>query len=95
LLLNLENADDEKEQWVQCELLSEDGKPLPGYSLAECDRVTENGITVPVTWQGKSSLSGVPTDVIRVRVRFHGGRYREDSPRLYALYFSQPPEIEQ
>ena len=95
VLLNLDNTDAARDQWVKVELLDARGRPIPGHTLAEADPVTANGIAVPATWKRDAALTQVGTDVIRLRVHFHGGRYRRESPKLYAVYFREPPDIEQ
>ncbi|NOZ22757.1 MAG: hypothetical protein GXP25_16890 [Planctomycetes bacterium] len=95
VLLNVDNLSKEKEQFVKVELLDDKGSPIPGYTLADADPLTDNGIAVPATWHGDSSLAKVQSDVIRLRVHLQGGQYRRESPKVYAIYFSEPPEIEQ
>lgn len=95
VLLNLDNVGRERDQWVKVEILDENCRPIPGYTLEDSDRLSESGIAVPVTWKGSSLLSGLPVDIIRLRILLHGGRYRHESPRLYAVYFRQPKDIEQ
>lgn len=53
---------------VRVEVQDLDGKPLPGFSLAECDAVYGDSLEFTVSWSGKSDigvLSGKP-----VRLRF-------------------------
>ncbi|NUQ66039.1 MAG: hypothetical protein HUU20_26560 [Pirellulales bacterium] len=95
VLLNVENLSAKESRFVQVELLDAQGEPLPGYALADADRVTRDGIAVPATWRGEASLKNLPTDLIRLRIHLQGGRDRPDSPRIYAVYFQEPPAIEQ
>ena len=95
VLLNVENLSADKKQFVKVELLNAKGKPVPGYTLADADPVTTNGIAVPATWQGKSSLENLTDKTIQLRIYLTGGKYRRESPFLYAVYFREPPEIEQ
>ena len=95
VLMNVENLDAEKGQVVKVELLDASGRAIPGYTLADADSIATDGIAVAATWRGGSSLSGLSVDVIRLRVHLQGGRTRRDSPKVYAVYFSEPPEIEQ
>lgn len=95
VLLNVDNVSAEHKQFVTVELLDAAGRPVPGYTLADADPVTTNGIAVPATWRGSASLENMPTDIIRLRVHFQGGRWRRASPLLYAVYFQEPAEIEQ
>ncbi len=95
VLLNVDNLDDARGQFVQVELLDADGEPIAGYTLAEADRMTNDGIATPATWRGRASLASVKQDMIRLRVSLHGGRRRENSPGVYAIYFYEPKAIEQ
>ena len=94
VLLNVENVDAAKGQFVQVEVLDARGKPIPGFTLADADRVTAEGIAAPATWRGSATLAGAP-DIIRLRVHMQGGRRRRASPRVYAIYFTEPTAIEQ
>lgn len=65
---------------LKCELQDETGKPIPGYSLEECDEIYGDSVDRPITWSGGddlSSLAGKP-----VRLRF----VMQDAD-LYALEF--------
>lgn len=93
VLLNVDNVSQDG-RCVQIELLNPAGKPVPGFSLADADRITTPGIAVPASWHGETSLGDVPGNVIRVRVRLQGGRKRLESPRVYAVYFNPPEPIQ-
>jgi hypothetical protein len=95
VLLNVDNVSGETDRWLQVEILDDARRPLPGYSFDDADRVTAAGIAVPATWKGSASLARVGVPTIRLHIRFHGGRFRHESPRLYAVYFSPPRDIEQ
>jgi len=43
------------------------GKPVPGYSLADCDEIFADSIELPVTWKGKSDVSRLAGKPLRVR----------------------------
>ncbi|NOY79429.1 MAG: hypothetical protein GXP31_00340 [Kiritimatiellaeota bacterium] len=92
VLLNVANVNRDDRN-VQVELLDRAGKPIPGFSLADADRIAVPGIAVPASWRRDTSLAGLPGDVIRLRVRLHGGRKRLESPRVYAIYFNPPEPI--
>ena len=92
VLLNLDNVHARLDRWVKVELLDRQGRPIPGYTLADADPITTEGIAVPATWHGRASLEHVPADIVRLRVQLHGGRYRAESPRVYAIYFTPPAD---
>jgi hypothetical protein len=65
---------------LKCELQDEAGKPIPGYSLEECDEIYGDSVDRAITWSGGddlSSLAGKP-----VRLRF----VMQDAD-LYAIQF--------
>ena len=45
------------------------GRPIPGFSFAECDPVRGRGLAKTVTWQGRSDLSGLKNRPVHVRFR--------------------------
>jgi hypothetical protein len=51
----------------QVEILDKDGRAVPGYSLAECDEIGGNSIEKTVGWNGKSDLSSLVGQPIRLR----------------------------
>ena len=55
---------------VRVEMQNESGKPIPGFSLEECDRIhTTNSTNRTVSWRsGRSDIGGATED--RVRFRF-------------------------
>jgi hypothetical protein len=65
---------------VDVELQSLDGKPIPGYSLADADRVYHNNLRKVVTWKGQSDLEKLAGRPLRLRLVLR-------SCKLYALQF--------
>ncbi|MGI8979582.1 MAG: hypothetical protein ACR2FY_10175 [Pirellulaceae bacterium] len=65
---------------LNVELQSADGQPLPGFTLAESDRIYHNNIRKSVTWKGKSELPELQGKPIRVRL------VMQDC-KLYAIQF--------
>jgi len=66
---------------LRVELRNAEGKPLPGFSVEDCDPILGNHIGADVTWQGKSDVfahSGKP-------VRLH---FVARATKLYAFQFS-------
>jgi hypothetical protein len=59
---------------VRVEIAERDGKPVPGFSLAECDGLAGDQLWSPVTWSGKSDLSALRGRLIRVRFRLNRAR---------------------
>jgi hypothetical protein len=51
---------------AQIELLGPDDSPVPGYTLAECDRISGNFIRKTVTWRGNAEIKA--TGPLRLRV---------------------------
>ncbi len=52
---------------VRVELL-EAGAPIPGFTFAECDALFGDGIAVPVSWKGRTDVSGLAGKAISVRL---------------------------
>ena len=66
---------------LNVELQSPDGTPLPGYSLADSDRIYHNNIRKTATWKGQSSVSDLKGKPLRMRL------VMRDS-KLYAFQFA-------
>ncbi len=65
---------------VRVELSDRAGKPLPGYALSECDPLMGEHLWSPVTWAGRSDVSALRGQLIRIRfelhrVRLHGFQF--------------------
>jgi hypothetical protein len=52
---------------VAIEITEQNGKPIPGYSLPECDALYGEQHSSTMTWQGKSDLSALRGKLLRVR----------------------------
>ena len=56
------------------ELLDDEEKPLPGYSLEDCFPVTADGTDLAVQWKDHSDLSGARGKTVRLRFRLENAR---------------------
>ena len=62
------NVDTSAAGGLRVEVLDEQGKPLPGYALADCDVIhTANEISRPVAWKGNSSVDPLAGKPVRLR----------------------------
>ena len=52
---------------VRVELQEPNGKPIPGYSLSDCNIIIGDQIAHPVSWNGRTELSGLAGQPLRVR----------------------------
>jgi len=52
---------------VRCELLGADGKPLPGFTLGECDELFGDSINRVVTWHSRAELLPLANTPLRMR----------------------------
>jgi hypothetical protein len=67
------NVDTSATGLLRCELLGENGQPIKGCALEDCDLIhTANEIDCPVKWQGKSDLSALAGQPVRLRVVYRG-----------------------
>ena len=79
LLLNLDGS---AGGWLQVEVLSHEGTPIPGYQLQRCDTMRGNALDKVVTWQGKADVSGIAGQPVRLRFVMR-------SMKLYAFQFAE------
>lgn len=57
---------------ILIEICDESGNPLPKLSLADCDPIFGNELSLPVRWQRKvPNLSSLARQPIRLRIRLH------------------------
>lgn len=61
------NASTSAAGWIRVEVQTENGAPLPGYALSDCDEFWGDEIEGAVTWNGKSSLDIPAGQPIRLR----------------------------
>ncbi|MBI3921580.1 MAG: hypothetical protein HY318_09205 [Armatimonadetes bacterium] len=70
---------------ARVEIQDEQGKPIPGYSLEECDRILFNDVAYTVKWRGKSEVSSVAGKPVRLKFFLR-------SAKLYAFQFRREGE---
>jgi len=56
---------------VQVELQDQAGKPLPGYSLDDCDELFGDTLDRNVVWKSKPDLSKLVGQTVRLRFVLH------------------------
>ena len=61
------NMDGSAGGWLQVEILSERGTPIPGYDLNVCDTIRGNSVRKHVTWQGRDDVSELAGKPVRLR----------------------------
>jgi len=69
---------------VRVEMQDASGKPIRGFTAADCDEINGNYIRVDVTWQGKPNLSALAGKPVRLRFVMR-------DTDLYSFQFVQPP----
>jgi hypothetical protein len=70
---------------VRVACLNENGEPIPGYALTDCDLLhTANEINRVVKWQGNADVSALAGKPIRLRFVMH-------NTDLYAFQFQDSP----
>jgi len=65
---------------ARVEIQDEQGCPIPGFSLNECDRIVYNDVAYTVRWRGNADLSALAGRSVRLNVSMR-------SARLYAFQF--------
>ncbi|MFN9372014.1 MAG: hypothetical protein ACK6D3_09060 [Planctomycetaceae bacterium] len=68
--------------FANVELQTPEGEPLPGFSLADGDRIYHNNPRKIVSWKGLSDLSSVAGRVVRLKIQLRDSK-------LYALQFGR------
>ncbi len=66
--------------WIRVGLTDQEGKPIEGFGLDDCDRISGDTMWGAVTWQGKSDLSAFEGRPIRLH-------FEMVRARLYAFRF--------
>jgi hypothetical protein len=75
------NVDTSAAGLVRCELLDHNRKPIPGFTLEDCDLIhTANELDRRVQWRGRSDVSALAGKPVRLRVVF-------SNTDLYAFQF--------
>lgn len=72
---------------LKCEVQGEDGKPLPGFAIADSDEIYGDSINRAITWHGKSDLSQLADKPIRLH-------FTMQDADLYAFQFGPDTEAE-
>ena len=84
LVLNIENASTGE---TRVEIQDENGKPIPGFTLEDCDLIhTANEINRSVLWKGISSLEKIEGKPVRLRFVLR-------DTDLYAFRFRERPSF--
>jgi len=52
---------------VQVEIQSEDGRPLPGFTLADCEETYGDTVERPITWKKGTDVSSLAGRAVRLR----------------------------
>jgi hypothetical protein len=78
------NVDCSAGGYLNVELQGVDGQPIPGFTLADGDRIYHNNIRKVVTWKGSRDVSSLRGRPIRMRLVLR-------DCRLYAFQFADVP----
>jgi hypothetical protein len=60
---------------LRVELQNNDGTPIPGFTLDDCDPIWGDHIARVVTWKGGSDLSSLAGKPVRIRFAMEGCRH--------------------
>src|SRR5204863_3626402 len=69
---------------VRVELLDQQGHVIPGYGERDCDLINGNYVAHAVTWKGKSDVSALAGQALRLRFVMR-------STKLFAFQFVSKP----
>lgn len=58
---------------IKAELLTPDGKPVEGYTAADCDAISVDSCRALVTWKGKSNLSFLTGHGFKIKFYLESG----------------------
>ena len=67
---------------ARVEILDDEGRPVPGLSVKECDPIRINSVSAQVSWKGKSDIGALQGKVVKLRFVTH-------SCKLYSARFSE------
>jgi hypothetical protein len=70
---------------LRVEIQDTEGKPLPGYSLGDCDPVNGNRVRFVVSWKGRSDLKRLAGTPVRLKFSLRAAK-------LFAFQFEIPPK---
>ena len=59
---------------ARVEIQGADGRPLPGFSAGECDRVMVNDVAHTVSWNGKRDVHGLAGRPVRLKVAMRAAK---------------------
>ena len=66
--------------YIKTEILDESGKPIPGFTLAESDRINGNSVRHLVSWRGKDQVGEIAGRKVKLRLVMR-------DVKLYSLQF--------
>lgn len=66
---------------LRVELCDAEGKPIPGFSVTDCDPICGNNVSVDVTWHGKTDVSAHAAKPVQLR-------FVARAAKLYAFQFA-------
>jgi hypothetical protein len=61
-------------------ILDAEGKPIPGFSIQDCDPIATNDVAHRVTWKGNADVSGLAGKPVRLAFAMRAAK-------LYAFQF--------
>jgi hypothetical protein len=67
---------------LRCEIQDENGIPIPGFSMAECDEAVGDAIEFPIRWNGSADLGSLAGRPIQLR-------FEVKDADLYAIRFGR------
>lgn len=64
---------------AQVEIVGAGGTPIPGFTRADSDPITGDGVRLPVSWKGNASIAALAGQTVRLKIHL-------TSTQLYAFW---------
>lgn len=74
---------------VRLQLSNDNGKPIKGFTFADCQPMTKESLRQTITWKNNKSVASLAGRTVRLSLRLDHpdcGFVGSDSPRVYAIY---------
>jgi len=60
--------------YIKVGILDSAGNEIPGFSIADCDPVTHDSISIPASWNGSTLIPSQPRDNLKLKIEMKNAR---------------------